>query len=139
MSTFKRFEDIEVWKKSRELTSKIYIITQEGKFYKDFNLRDQIRRACISVMSNIAEGFNRQTKKEFIQFLSIAKGSIAEIQSQLYIALDLDYITKDQFDNMYVLCDQIASMLHGLMIYLSRSPLQGKKYRNNSQHSNTKL
>jgi four helix bundle protein len=86
MATFSKFEEISAWQKARELTRSIYLITREGCFYQDHGLREQIRRASVSVMSNIAEGYGRGGKREFIQYLSIAKGSATEIQSHLYVA-----------------------------------------------------
>jgi four helix bundle protein len=88
MGTFRSFEDIEAWQKARSLTSRIYSESNSGKFQRDFGLRDQIRRASVAVMSNIAEGFERAGNKEFLQFLSIAKGSAGEVKSQLFVALD---------------------------------------------------
>ncbi|MDP2842635.1 MAG: four helix bundle protein [Acetobacterium sp.] len=88
------FEDLEVWKTARELTNRIYGITADGSFSKDYGLRDQIRRAAVSVMSNIAEGYERGGNQELIQFLSIAKGSSGEVRSQLYVAMDQEYIDK---------------------------------------------
>ncbi|TAK06448.1 four helix bundle protein, partial [bacterium] len=90
----KSFEDLEVWKETRRLSKEIYAATQDAKFSKDFGLRDQIRRAAVSVMSNIAEGFERGGNQEFIQFLYIAKGSCGEVRSQLYVALDQGYIAR---------------------------------------------
>ncbi|MEA2084022.1 MAG: four helix bundle protein [Thermodesulfobacteriota bacterium] len=89
MAKIGKFEDIEAWKKARELTKEIYVISNEGPFARDFGLRDQVRRAAVSVMSNIAEGFDRGGNRELIQFLYIAKGSAAEVQAQLYVALDV--------------------------------------------------
>jgi four helix bundle protein len=120
MATFKRFEDIEAWKKARVLTKTIYSLTATGKFYRDIGLREQIRRASVSVMSNIAEGFNRRGRKEFIQFLSIAKGSVGEVQSQLYVALDMEYITEEAFTHAYKHAEEINAMLYGLIVYLSK-------------------
>src|SRR4030042_2477670 len=88
------FEDLEVWKTARELTNRIYGITANGSFSKDYGLRDQIRRAAVSVMSNIAEGYERGGNQELIQFLSVAKGSSGEARSQLYIAMDQAYLDK---------------------------------------------
>jgi four helix bundle protein len=88
MSTFSTFEEIEAWKKARELTKRIYQISSRGPFSKDFGLRDQARRASVSIMSNIAEGYERGGTKEFLQYLSIAKGSVGELRSHLYVALD---------------------------------------------------
>ena len=89
MSTIDKFEDMEVWQNARSITKKTYICSGSGQFSKDYGLRDQIQRAAVSIMSNIAEGFERGSNKEFIQFLFIAKGSAGEVRSQLYVALDL--------------------------------------------------
>jgi four helix bundle protein len=96
MATIERYEDIQGWQRARELTKFIYAITKQEAFARDFSLKDQIRRAAVSVMSNIAEGFERGGRAEFIQFLSIAKSSAAEVQSQLYVALDQEYIMPEQ-------------------------------------------
>jgi len=101
MAKIRQFEDIEAWKKARILVKEVYKVTAEGKFSKDFSLKDQIRRAAVSIISNIAEGFSRQTDQEFVQFLHIAKGSTSEVQSQLYIALDLGYISQEEFSKLY--------------------------------------
>ncbi|MBI4726103.1 four helix bundle protein [candidate division TA06 bacterium] len=129
MATFKRFEDINAWQKARELTKSVYMITKESIFYRDQGLREQIRRASISVMSNIAEGFGRGGKREFIQFLSIAKGSVTEIQSHLYVALDMGYINQQIFDKMYKAAEDINCMIYGLMSYLQKTPVSGIKYK----------
>lgn len=97
----KRFEDIEAWQKARELTWAVCDCSKTGLFAKDFGLRDQIRRAAVSIMSNIAEGFERGGSAEFFQFLAIAKGSAGEVEAQLYVALDQGYITKDEFTSIY--------------------------------------
>src|SRR5436190_491568 len=97
MSSIERFEDIEAWKKARRLTKLVYDASNEGQFARDFGLRDQIRRASVSTMSNIAEGFERGGDQEFIHFLSMAKGSCGETRSQLYVALDQGYLTQDKF------------------------------------------
>src|SRR5438552_17937874 len=98
MATFKRFEEIESWQKARELSRRIYEASNEGPFQRDFGLKDQIRRACVSIMSNVAEGFERDNPNEFFRFLAIAKGSAGEVRSQLYVALDQTYIRRDTFD-----------------------------------------
>ena len=98
MATFKSFEDIEAWQKARELTVEIYSISKKGPFGKDYALKNQIQRASIAVMSNIAEGFERGGNREFSQFLSIAKGSVGEVRSQLYIALDQEYLHGESSD-----------------------------------------
>ncbi len=99
MSKIERFEDIEAWKGARVLTSKIYQLTGEGSFARDFGLRDQLRRAAVSVMPNVAEGFERGGDKEFLQFLSLAKASCAEIRSHLYVAMDQAYLTHKNSTN----------------------------------------
>ncbi len=118
MATFKRFEDILAWQKSRQATRQIYEITNKGLFARDFGLRDQIRRSSISVMANIAEGFGRRSNKEFSNFLNIAHGSAAETQSHLYIALDLDYLSKSDFDELYKLYDENSRMIMSLNQHL---------------------
>ena len=129
MATFQRFTDIEAWQKCRELTNEIYKITKEGSFSKDFELRAQIRAASVSAMSNIAEGFERNGTAEFIQFLSIAKGSLAEVASQLYVASDQGYVTRAEFDRLSTLVTETSSKIGRLMSYLRRSGIKGIKYR----------
>jgi len=116
MSTGKieRFEDLIAWQKARELTKNIYKITRQGEFKKDFGLRDQIRRASVSVMSNIAEGFERGGRSEFHQFLVIAKGSCAELKSHLYVALDADYIDAQTFQRLYTVAEEAKRVIGGL-------------------------
>src|SRR6185295_5993081 len=97
VATFRSFEEIEAWQKARVLADKIYRITQEGSFSKDFKLKDQINDSSGSIMDNIAEGFERNGSREFIQFLSIAKGSAGEVRSQLYRALDRNHISEQTF------------------------------------------
>lgn len=118
MTKIEKFEDIEAWKKGRELAKDIYTVTGKGDFARDYGLRDQIRRASVSIISNIAEGFPRQTDKEFLQFLHIAKGSTSEVQSQLYVALDSDYISKEEFERLYDEADQVARLISGFIKYL---------------------
>ena len=129
MATFKRLEEIEAWKKARELVNMVYNVTGEGDFARDFGLRDQIRRASVSVMSNIAEGFERDGTKEFIQFLSTAKGSIGEVKSQIYIASDQEYLSKTRFRELIELADETGRIIAGLIIYLKQSGLKGTKFR----------
>ena len=108
----KKFEDISSWKKSKELVLLIYNIFKDSK---DFGFKNQIERASVSVMNNIAEGFERQTNNEFRQFLYIAKGSAGEVRSMLYLALELDKINKEQFDKIYNLSIEISKLLAGLI------------------------
>ena len=115
MSTFQRFEDIEAWRLGRELTQRVYAATREGDFARDFALRDQIRRAAISITSNIAEGFERRTRREFCRFLDMAKASNAEVRSQLYVALDEGYLSPDDFDALYELSTHTGAKLGGLL------------------------
>ena len=128
MPSIERFEDIEAWKRAREVTKKIYQLTSTGDFSRDFGLRDQIRRSSVSVMSNIAEGFERDGNREFINFLSIAKGSCGEARSQLYVALDQDFITAEDFHWAYDHFNQTGRMIGGFMNYLRQSDLKGKKF-----------
>jgi four helix bundle protein len=108
------FEDLIAWQKSRELAKAIYQITSNGEFAKDYGLRDQIRRASVSIMSNIAEGFDRAGRGEFHQFLVIAKGSAAEVRSQLYIALDANYISSKDFSQLKDLAEEVSRIIGGL-------------------------
>jgi four helix bundle protein len=133
MTTFQSFEDIEAWQKARELTRRIYEVSDVGKFARDFGLRDQIRRASVSVLSNIAEGFERSGTGEFIQFLSGAKGSAGEVRAQLYVALDRNYIDSNTFQELSQLASQVSRMISGLMAYLKQSGIRGTKYKQTSE------
>jgi four helix bundle protein len=110
----KSFEDLVAWQKSRELTKEIYLLTGREPFSKDFGLRDQIRRASVSIMSNLAEGFERGSRGEFHQFIVIAKASCAEVRSQLYVALDVSYITREQFQEVMALAEEVSRIIGGL-------------------------
>lgn len=120
MSVDKGFEQIISWKKSRELNMEIYGLTTGNQFSKDFALRDQIRRASISISSNIAEGYGRKTSKEFVYFLSVAKASCYEVKSQLYLALDNKYISREEFEIVFSICDEISKTLYGLIRHLEK-------------------
>ena len=109
-----KFEDLIAWQKARHLTKRVYGITKTGEFSKDFGLKEQIRRASVSVMSNIAEGFERGGRSEFHHFLVIAKGSCAELKSQLYVALDAEYIAPDVFKILYELASEVSRIVGGL-------------------------
>jgi four helix bundle protein len=122
------FEDIDMWKKARELVKIIYQFTNSKKFSKDLILTGQIRRAAISVMSNIAEGFERGSNTEFIQFLYIAKGSAGEVRAQLYAGLDQAYLTETEFQCGRELCVNISGQISGMINYLKGSKLKGEKF-----------
>lgn len=115
-----RFEDLEVWKEGRKLSRKIYVLTRGKKFSMDYPLVDQIRRAVISITSNIAEGFDSQSNVEFVRFLKYSRRSVSEVKNQLYIALDEEYISQKDFDEAYELCSTISKMLYGFMSYLRK-------------------
>ena len=121
MGNIERFEDIESWKKARIFVGNVYRITGDGKFSRDFGLRDQMRRASISIMLNIAEGFGRRIDREFGQFLFIALGSVAEIQSALYIALDQEYVNEEEFEDLYTKCSEVARLISGFIKYLRKT------------------
>ena len=129
MATFKKFEEIECWKKARELTRRVYEVSGKGNFAKDFGLKDQIRRAAVSIMSNIAEGHDRSGTGEFVQFLANAKGSAAEVRCQLYVALDQGYINDNDFHELTNLATDTGRMIAGLMTYLRGSAYKGTKYK----------
>jgi four helix bundle protein len=129
LATFRRLEEIEVWQKARELVREVYSVSRQGQFARDFALRDQIRRAAVSIMSNIAEGYGRGGTKEFIQFLSVAKGSVSEVMSQLYVALDQGYLDSEGFYKLSTLADETGKMIGGLMNYLRRIKIKGSKYK----------
>jgi four helix bundle protein len=114
-----RFEDIKAWQETRILVKMIYaVVDSERHFSRDYKFRQQIQGAAVSIMSNIAEGFSRRTTKEFVQFLFIAKGSAAEVQSQLYVALDQGYINEEKFDELYSKSEEIARLISGFIRYL---------------------
>nr|WP_277632644.1 four helix bundle protein [Avrilella dinanensis] len=119
---WKSFEELKSWQLSRNFASKIYMITSQNIF-KDIDLQRQLRRATVSISSNIAEGFERNTDKEFIHFLFIAKGSAGEVRSQLYIALDLKFISEVQFNEMNESVTEISKLISGLIKYLQKSNL----------------
>ena len=116
------FEDLEIWKSARTLTNMIYKITSDGNFSKDFGLRDQIRRASVSIMSNIAEGYARGGNKEFVQFMFISKASASELQSHLYLSLDLSYISQDNFNTAYEQLDKVQRKLSSFIKVLRNNP-----------------
>lgn len=114
-----RFEDIKAWQEARVLVKMVYaVVDSDRHFGSDYKFREQIQGAAVSIMSNIAEGFSRRTTKEFVQFLFIAKESVAEVQSQLYVALDQSYISEEKFDELYSKSDEVARLLSGFIRYL---------------------
>ena len=120
MGKFNSFEEINSWKKSRIFNKRIYLITENANFKKDFDFVRQIRRASLSISSNIAEGFERNTDKEFIYFLYVAKASAGEVRSQLYLAFDLEYIIKEEFEMLLESITEISKLLSGFIKYLSQ-------------------
>ena len=129
MATLTRFEDIEAWQLGRDLKRSIYSFSRKGEFARDFSLRDQIRRAAISVTANIAEGFGRGGNREFIQFLSNSKGSCAEVQDHLYTAIDEGYVSESDFQKLYEQAALVGRKIGAFMTYLQRSEMRGTKFR----------
>jgi four helix bundle protein len=129
MAKIERFEDLISWQKARELNRLIYQASKKGAFAKDFGLRDQMRRASVSIMSNIAEGFERGGDKEFIQYLSIAKGSCGEVRAQLYAALDETYLDATEFKALSDHSIEVSRLISGFMSYLQQSELTGNKFK----------
>ncbi len=120
MGKFNNFEEIISWQKARELNLIIYKLTNSNDlFFKDFGFKDQIRRASVSISSNIAEGFERQTTKEFIRFLYIAKASAGEVRSQLYLAFDIKYVNKNEFEELKLKTNEVSKLISGLIKYLN--------------------
>jgi len=129
MATFQSFVEINAWQKARELTSQVYAISNRPSFSKDFGLRDQVRRASVSIMANIAEGFERSGSGEFLQFLAIAKGSVGEVISHIYVTVDQGYISQEEFDRLHALAGETGRVIGGLMTYLRKSGIKGAKYK----------
>ena len=123
MATFSKLEDIQAWQKARQVTRMIYQVTVGGEFARDYGLRDQVRRASVSIMANITEGFGRRSDKEFANFLNVAHGSASEVQSHLYVALDMRYIEQAKFDEIYSLLEEISRMTLALAQRLRASKI----------------
>ncbi len=121
MAKFSKFEEIQAWQKAHEVTLSVYRITTNGDFAKDFGLKDQIRRASVSIMANIAEGHGRKSNSEFANFLNVSRGSVAEVQSHLYVALGLAYVSQQDFDELYGQLTEISRMTLSLAQYLRTS------------------
>ncbi len=120
MPTIRNFEELDAWKKARELANYVYALTRKGQFARDFGLRDQIQRAAGSVMHNIAEGFDAGYDPEFVRFLRFARRSASEVQSELYLALDAGYITEDERRKAYDLADEAKKLINALIGYLTQ-------------------
>ena len=118
MPTVERFEDLEAWRLARTLAGIIYRMSRQGAFARDFGFRDQIRRAAVSIVSNIAEGFERSSTNQFLAFLDIARGSCGEVRTQLHLALDLEYIDTNQFNEAFNTVIRVGKMISSLMQYL---------------------
>ncbi len=129
MATIQRFEDLEVWQMARKFAKSIFLLTLEEKFTREYKFKEQIKNSSGSVMDNIAEGFGRESRLEFINFLGIAKGSLNETISQLYRALDQALIEKEQFWDLYNEAAIIAAKISAFMIYLNKSLIKGKKFK----------
>lgn len=133
MATIQKFEDLICWQKARELTKFIYDITKYRNFDMDKGLQDQIRRAAVSVMSNIAEGFDRGTRQEFINYLFIAKGSCGEVKSQLYISYDIGYIDISKFQHGIGLCDACSRLIQSFVEKVKSSGKIGLQFKHSLQ------
>lgn len=121
MATIRRFEDIQAWQKARELVREVYKSSGTSVFGRDYALRDQIRRAAVSSMTNVAEGFARKTSRDFAHFLDVARGSAIEVQSLLYVAVDNGYLNAGQFKALYALADEVVALVGGFTSYLRRT------------------
>ena len=129
MARIEKFEDIEGWKLARRVTNRVYDVSSTGDFNRDFALVNQIRRASISILSNIAEGFERDGNKEFLQFLSVAKGSCGEVRSQMYIAADRGYVDETTFNEIGGLLIETSQKISGFMKYLRQADERGRKFK----------
>lgn len=129
MATIKRFEDLEAWKKARLLALEVWKVSNQKGFVRDYKLKDQVNAACGSTMDNIAEGFGRGSRMEYIHFLSIAKGSNDEVKSQLYRAMDKAYLDEGDFSRLYAIADEVGKTIHGMIEYLNTSAVKGNKFK----------
>ena len=123
-----KFEDLEIWQEARDLCKIVYEVSSNGPFWQDFKFRDQIRASSGSIMDNIAEGFDRGGNKEFMQFLSVSRGSCAEVRSQSYRAFDVKHLTKEKLDELLKRTDTLSRKIHNLMQHLKNSNIKGPKY-----------
>jgi len=113
-----QFEDLKVWQRARQLTSRIYLLTNQGTWARDYGLRNQIQRAVVSIMANIAEGYERRSDTEFLRFLDFSKASAGEVRSHLYVALDVGYISNQEFDSLKQECIEVIRMIASFMNYI---------------------
>ena len=129
MAKIEKFEDIEAWKSAREVAKLVYSASLGDRFCRDFALCNQIRRAAVSIISNIAEGFERGGNKEFVQFLAVAKGSCGEVRAQLYVALDQGYVDETKFKEITMRLNETSRLIAGFIKYLQQSDLRGSKFK----------
>lgn len=129
MPTINKFEDLEIWQLARELNKTIWLLTMKQELKNHFHLNEQLRKASISIMNNISEGFDRDGNKEFIQFLSIAKGSAGEVKNMLYALSDIGMISQSEFEGTSSEVEKIKNKIGKLMNYLKDSELKGKKFK----------
>jgi four helix bundle protein len=138
MASIGQFEDIRAWQKARELVREVYKIYATTRLGRDFELRNQICGAAVSVMSNIAEGFSRNSSKEFARFLDIARGSCSEVKSLLYVAVDVEYLSQPDFELLFGLATTVASLIAGFTSYL-RSPRNIERRTSNAERPTSNL
>jgi len=136
MATVKKFEDLLIWQEARKLAKSVYEVTNAGAFAKDYGLRDQLRRAAVSVGSNIVEGFERNGNKEFQKFLWIAKGSAGEVASQLYTAMDIGYLSDPEFEELYECARHCSYLIYKFICSMRKTSISGERYKT-SQTSQT--
>ena len=139
MATIKRIEDLQIWQLARNQCKEIYALTKKGEFIKDYRFVQQIRAAAGSVMDNIAEGFGREGNKEFLQYLSVAKGSCSEVLSQLYRAYDAEFISNEQLERLRTDNVKLCTMIYNLCQSLKNSEYKGTKYNSQTEQSLTTL
>jgi four helix bundle protein len=137
--TVKYFEELETWKEARRIAGEIYRLTRNSKFTRDFGLSGQIQRAVVSIMSNIAEGFERGGNQEFIQFLYIAKGSCGEVRSQIYVALDQSYLEQEKADELVNSLKRLSTMISNFINYIKRSGMRGEKFNDSKQSLSSRV
>ncbi|MCU0607674.1 MAG: four helix bundle protein [Candidatus Edwardsbacteria bacterium] len=127
--TVKNFEDLKIWQSAKQLTKQVYAVTSLEKYHRDYSLIDQTRRAAVSVMANIAEGFERENNKEFIRYLFIAKGSCGELRSHVWISEELAYLTAQEGESLRKEAAGLSVMIAKLIRYLKTSPIKGAKHK----------